>query len=91
MVRQVAEVRNGRGWRKGTLMKGQAELPSWDWSRRLSLTTSFDASLFASYFQALKALRPEPWLHSGPHQVNTEHASNRPLSAPTGARLVRPH
>lgn len=28
MIRQVAVLRNGRGYRKGTLMKAQAELPS---------------------------------------------------------------
>lgn len=66
MIRQVAGVRNRRGCRKGTLMKAQAELPSlrrryWDW--RLCLAARFDVSLFASYFQAQTAFRPEPWLH----------------------------
>lgn len=56
----------GRGCRKGTLMKAQAELPSlrlryWDW--RLCLAARLDVSLSASYFQAQTTFRPEPWLH----------------------------
>lgn len=77
----------GRGCRKGTLMKAQAELPSsrlryWDW--RLSLTARLEVSLFASYFQAQAAFRPEPWLHQVRTMSNAEQASDRPWNARTG-------
>ena len=82
MIRQVAVLRHGRGYRKGTLMKAHAELPSlrlryWDW--RLCLAARFDASLSASYFQAQTAFRPEPWLHQVRTWSNTEQAGNPPL------------
>lgn len=87
MIRQVAALRNGRGCRKGTLMKAVAELPSlrlryWDW--RLCLTAWFDVSLFAGYFQAQIPFRPEPWLHQACTWSSAEQATNRPSSARTG-------
>lgn len=84
MIRQVATLRNGRGYCKGTLMKAQAELPGlrlryWDW--RLCLKAWFDMPLFAGYFQAQTVFRPEPWLHQVRTWFNAEQASNRTSSA----------
>lgn len=69
-------------------MKAQAELPSlrlryWDW--RLCLAARLDVSLFASYFQAQTALRPEPWLHQVRIWSNTEQDSTQ-SPAPREAR-----
>lgn len=79
---------------KGTLMKAQAELPSsrlryWDW--RPCLATRFDAPLFASYFQAQTASRPEPWLHQVRTWSNAEQAGDRPSRVPEPGSVVPAH
>lgn len=72
-------------------MKAQAELPSlrlryWDW--RLCLAARFEASLFASYFQAQTAFRPEPWLHQVRIWSNTEQASTQRPALESASSLV---
>lgn len=80
----------GRGCRKRTLIKTQAELPSlrlryWDW--RLCLAARLDVSLSASYFQAQTAFRPELWLHQvriWSQRGGGQHTVTGPREARTG-------
>lgn len=82
MIRQVAVLRNGRGHRKGTLMKAQAELPSLRIGV-LGLAPVPDGlvrRVFARrLFSGTDSLPAGALAPSGPHLVQHGVAGNPPL------------